>query len=51
LGSPVLKEKLDKMSYFLFFGPSGSGKTLAIRALATECNAMLLDITPSSPEV
>lgn len=34
--------------YFLFFGPRGSGKTLAIRALAYECNAMLIDLTPSN---
>lgn len=48
LGSPILKEKLDRLVYFLFFGPKGSGKTLAIRALATECNAMLIDLTPSN---
>ena len=34
--------------YFLFFGPTGSGKTLAVRALAYECNAMILDLSPSN---
>lgn len=38
------------MSYFLFFGPTGSGKTLAIRALAYECNALVIDLTPTYPE-
>jgi len=32
----------------MFYGPVGSGKTLAIRALATECNAILIDISPST---
>jgi ATP-dependent 26S proteasome regulatory subunit len=28
----------------------GSGKTLCVRALATECNAMVIDISPSTIE-
>ena len=28
----------------------GSGKTLCVRALATECNAMIIDISPSTIE-
>jgi len=48
LGSAILKEKLDRQVYFLFFGPTGSGKTLAVRALAYECNAMILDLSPSN---
>jgi SpoVK/Ycf46/Vps4 family AAA+-type ATPase len=35
LGSQFVKERVDKLHYFLFFGPHGSGKTLMIRALAT----------------
>ena len=31
-------------------GASGSGKTLAIRALSHECNAMLIDISPTTIE-
>ncbi|KAL4506963.1 hypothetical protein ABPG72_001384 [Tetrahymena utriculariae] len=48
LGSKYAKEKLDKMNYFFFMGPRGSGKTLAVRALAHECNAIILDISPSN---
>ena len=36
------------MTYFSFFGPHGSGKTLAVRALATECDAMIVDLSPSN---
>jgi SpoVK/Ycf46/Vps4 family AAA+-type ATPase len=50
LGSSYAKEKLDKINYFLFYGPMGSGKTLCVRALATECNAMVIDISPSTIE-
>ena len=32
------------MNFFFFTGPRGSGKTLAVRALAHECNAIVLDI-------
>lgn len=31
---------------YLFYGPQGTGKTLMVKALATECRAMLLDISP-----
>ena len=34
----------------MFYGPQGSGKTLGIRALATECNALILDLSPSTIE-
>lgn len=30
------------------FGPRGGGKTLAVRVLATECNALVIDISPST---
>ncbi len=50
LGSNFLREKLEKANsnYFCFFGPHGSGKTLAIRALQTECDAMIVDLSPST---
>lgn len=48
MSSVFARERLEKMQFFLFYGPSGSGKTLAIRALATECNAIIIDISPSS---
>ncbi len=48
LGSKTCKEKLDRMNFFFFMGPRGSGKTMAIRALAHECNAILLDISPTN---
>jgi len=35
LGSQFVKERIDKLHYFLFFGPHGSGKTLIVRALAS----------------
>ena len=46
LGSVYAREKLDKNFFFLFYGPLGTGKTLAVRALATECAAIILDISP-----
>ena len=35
-----------KMRTYLFYGPQGTGKSLMVRALATECRAMVLDISP-----
>lgn len=46
LGSAYAKEKLEKINYFMFYGPQGSGKTLAVRALANECNALVIDLSP-----
>lgn len=31
---------------YLFYGPQGTGKSLMVRALATECRAMVLDLSP-----
>ncbi len=51
LGSEYVKENLDdKMSFINLFGPHGSGKTLAVRALASECDAMIVDLSPSTIE-
>lgn len=30
---------------FLFYGPQGTGKTMMVRAIATECRALFLDIS------
>ena len=46
LGSEYIRNNLDRMNYFNFFGPHGAGKTLAIRALAHECDAMVVDLSP-----
>lgn len=50
LGSGYLRENLERQTYFNFFGPHGAGKTLAVRALANECDAMLIDLSPSTIE-
>ena len=52
LGSLFVRNKLEarnKVS-FLFYGPSGTGKTLMVRALAHECDAIVLDLSPSNLE-
>ena len=52
LGSLFVRQKLDtrnKIS-FLFYGPAGTGKTMMVRALANECDAIVLDISPSNLE-
>lgn len=50
MGSSLAKEKLEKINFFLFYGAMGSGKTLAIRALGHECNALMIDLSPSTIE-
>lgn len=50
MGSPYVRENLPKMNYFNFFGPHGSGKTLAVRAIASELDAMVVDLSPSTIE-
>lgn len=52
LGSLYVRQKLDtknKVS-FLFYGPQGTGKTMMVRALAHECDAMVLDLSPMNIE-
>lgn len=48
LGSSYIKENVDKCNYYNFFGPHGSGKTLAVRAIAQETDAMVVDLSPST---
>jgi|JI6StandDraft_1071083.scaffolds.fasta_scaffold07085_7 ATP-dependent 26S proteasome regulatory subunit len=50
LGSSVAKLRLDKKSWFLFYGPTGTGKTLVIRAIQTECNCIVIDLSPDNLE-
>lgn len=49
LGSDFAREKLAPvLKSFLFFGPQGTGKTMVIRALQTQCAALILDMSPSN---
>ncbi len=50
LGSPFAKEKLKKENFFLFYGAKGTGKSLVVRALAAQCNAIVIDISPNNLE-
>jgi ATP-dependent 26S proteasome regulatory subunit len=51
LGSQFVKERMEeRMNWFLFYGPMGTGKTLAIRALANQCNALVIDLSVSNLE-
>ena len=38
------------MNFFLFYGPPGSGKSLMVRALAKECDATVIEISPTTFE-
>jgi AAA+ superfamily predicted ATPase len=46
LGSAAAKEKLENWSWFLFYGAMGTGKTMSMRALQTETNSVVFDLTP-----
>ena len=48
LGSSYAKQKLEKWSWFLFYGATGTGKTLLTRALQTETQAVLFDLSPDN---
>ena len=50
LGSEYVRENLDRGTFINFFGPHGSGKTLAVRAIAYETDAMVVDLSPSTIE-
>jgi len=48
LGSTFARTKLPVLKSFLFFGPQGSGKTMMVRALQSQCAALVLDLSPSN---
>ena len=48
LGSSNAKNTLEKWSWFLFYGATGTGKTLLTRALQTETQAVLFDLSPDN---
>lgn len=50
LGSTYIKDHVKESNYCLFFGPNGTGKTHAVRALQSECNALIIDLSPSNIE-
>lgn len=49
LGSVYARESTEYVNKtFLFFGPQGTGKTHVVRALQTECSALVFDLSPSN---
>jgi len=51
LGSELVKKRLvDRCRSVLFYGPPGTGKTLMVRAIATETNSLLFDLSPLAIE-
>lgn len=50
LGSEYVRNQIERCTFINFFGPHGSGKTLAVRALATQTDAMVVDLSPSTIE-
>jgi len=48
LGSTFARSKLPVLKSFFFFGPQGSGKTMMVRALQSQCAALVLDLSPSN---
>ena len=50
LGSALVKKRVDNVSSVLFYGPPGTGKTLMVRAIASETNSVLFDMSPLNIE-
>jgi len=48
LGSTFAREKLPVNKSLVFFGPQGTGKSLIVRALQSQCGALVLDMSPSN---
>lgn len=48
LGSAYAREKLPVNKTALFLGAPGTGKSLVVRALQTQCSAMIIDISPAN---
>jgi len=51
LGSALVKKRSpDLVKGVLFYGPAGTGKTMMVRAIASETNALLFDLSPANIE-
>ncbi len=49
LGSDIVRNRFpDNIRSFLFYGPAGTGKTLIVKAVATETNSVLFDLSPAN---
>merc|ERR1712072_1341959 len=47
LGSELCRARFPELiRSFLFYGPPGTGKTLVVRAVVTETNSVLFDLSP-----
>ncbi len=51
LGSSLVRKRFpDNIRSFLFYGPPGTGKTMIVRAIASETNAVVFDLSPLNIE-
>lgn len=51
LGSELIRKRYpDNVRSFFFYGPPGTGKTMVVRAIATETNSLLFDLSPLNIE-
>lgn len=49
LGSLLVRQRFpEHVRSFLFYGPTGTGKTQVVRAIATETNSVVFDLSPLS---
>lgn len=47
LGSALVRNRLpEHVRSFLFYGPAGTGKTQVVRAIASETNSVVFDLSP-----
>ncbi len=50
LGSALVKKRVDNVNSVLFYGPPGTGKTLMVRAISSETNSVVFDLSPLNIE-